>query len=203
MLGAVPLILAAEAYEDGGAAAPGGAERAHGHDEASADEKSGRLRRGALTLLGDVLAAIGFAFVLIGAIAISGRDVDWRRGILWGLGGFAAFHAAPSLGLPPELPGMHLADLGPRQGWWLATAACTAVGLALVFLVRPLAARAGGALLIVAPHLVGAPAEEMSSGAVPAELASEFAVVSLMTAALFWVVLGALGGYLYRRLGRA
>lgn len=34
------------------------------------------------------------------------------------MAGFAAFTVAPALGLPPELPGMMAADLGPRQARW-------------------------------------------------------------------------------------
>ena len=48
------------------------------------------------------------------------------------MAGFAVFMLAPSLGLPPELPGMPAAELGPRQVWWLLTAAATAAGLALL-----------------------------------------------------------------------
>ncbi len=35
----------------------------------------------------------------------------------------------------------------------------------------------------------------------PAELAAEFAVASLLTTCLFWLVLGGLAGHLYQKLG--
>jgi len=47
--------------------------------------------------------------------------------------------------------------------------------------------------LIGAPH----PALEDLSGEVPAELAAQFAVTSLVTVGLFWIVLGAAAGYFY------
>ncbi|MGV8769566.1 CbtA family protein, partial [Pseudomonas aeruginosa] len=52
--------------------------------------------------------------------------------LLWGLAGYAVFCLAPSLGLTTELPGTAAADLVQRQYWWIATAAATAVGLALL-----------------------------------------------------------------------
>ncbi len=191
MVKAVPLILEAETYE---VAAEGAA------TQETPDEGYGRH---AYTLITDVITAVGFALMLAAAFALSGRNVDWREGLLWGLGGYAAFYLAPSLGLPPEIPGMQAADLGQRQAWWLATAAATLGGLGLIFLARPVPARVLGGALVVLPHLVGAPAHEASSGPLPAELAAEFVVVSLVTTGLFWLLLGGAAGYVYRRLGQA
>ena len=189
MLKAVPLILEAETYEAAAAAT-----------EATPDEG---YERHAYTLITDVITATGFALMLAAAFALSGRDVDWREGLLWGLGGYAAFYLAPSLGLPPEIPGMEAADLGRRQAWWLATATATLAGLGLIFLARPVPARVLGGALIILPHLIGAPAHEAASGPLPAELAAEFVMVSLVTTGLFWLLLGGAAGYVYRRLGRA
>lgn len=199
VLKTTPLILQAEVYEN---AAPG-----HSHGAAAAataeDESwatADGIERGAYTFLADMLSSIGFAFMLTGAMALAGRGVDWQRGILWGLCGFAAFYLSPAFGLPPELPGMQAADLNERQLWWLATAACTAGGLALIFLAGPRAAKIAGAALILVPHLVGAPGHEIGPGPLPAELASQFAVATLVITGLFWMLLGALTGYFYRRL---
>ena len=46
-------------------------------------------------------------------------NVNWRQGMLWGLGGYAAFFALPALGLTPELPGTEATGLQGRQAWWL------------------------------------------------------------------------------------
>ncbi len=190
MVKTVPLILEAETYE----MAAGGA----GAHEAP-DEGYGRH---AYTLAANVITAIGFALMLTAAFALSGRDVDWREGLLWGLGGYAAFYLAPSLGLPPEVPGMQAADLGQRQAWWLATAAATLAGLGLIFFARPVLLKVLGGALVMLPHLVGAPAREAASAPLPAELAAEFVVVSLVTTGLFWLLLGGAAGYVYRRLGQ-
>jgi len=35
--------------------------------------------------------AVGYALLLVACFSLSGRAVDGRRGVLWGLAGFAAF----------------------------------------------------------------------------------------------------------------
>lgn len=186
---AVPILAAAERYEQ---AAPSVADHAH----VAGDAHVSGWRRHALTFLSTVIIGVGYGFLLVGAIVLSGRPVDARQGALWGLGGFVAFAAAPALGLPPELPGMAAADLGARQIWWLATAAASAGGLALIAFAPARWAKAAGAALLLLPHLVGAPRVPPEPGHLPAELAAEFAVVSLLASAVFWVALGALSGYL-------
>jgi cobalt transporter subunit CbtA len=204
-LRAVPLILQAESYEQTTeSTAPAAAEAtppaAHTHALHPDAHAGVPLRRHALGFLTSTLVGVGYAFLLVGAIVLRGRTVDWRAGALWGLGGFVAFAAAPALGLPPELPGMTAAAVGPRQAWWLATALATAGGLATLAFAERIPWRAAGIALIVLPHLVGAPRITPESGLLPAELAAEFAVQALLISALFWLALGATAGHL---LGRA
>jgi cobalt transporter subunit CbtA len=198
-----PLIVHAEVYEN---AAP--SEAAHAPVAAPAGEAKAEpeewgpedgFERSAYTLLADLLAAIGLAFLLVGAMALSGRDVDWRSGLIWGLCGYAAVFFNPAFGLAPELPGMQAAELQARQIWWLGTAIVTAGGLALIFFGQRHAMTAIGALLIVLPHLIGAPAHEIHPGGVPAELAAEFAIATSVITGLFWLLLGGLTGYFYQR----
>ncbi len=215
MVTTTPLIAAAEIYENGG----GGDAASHPHENAAAETDGhahdegawmpgGGMERHAFTLLTSILMGTGFGFVLTGVFALRGRDVGLNEGVLWGLGGFAALYLAPALGLPPELPGMMAADLDGRQIWWVFTVAGSAVGLALiVFSPNPLW-KLAGILLAVIPHIVGAPHPAMvdladMAGGVPAELAARFAVTSLVTVGLFWVVLGALAGYFYDRFSDA
>jgi len=101
--------------------------------------------------------------------------------------------------LPPELPGMAAADLVDRQVWWVATALASAAGLACLAFARPVWAKALGLVVLVIPHVVGAP-RPADVGAVPAELAAEFVVASLLAAAMFWLVLGGVSGWLHRRM---
>jgi predicted cobalt transporter CbtA len=58
---------------------------------------------------------------------------------------------------------------------------------------------AAGIVLMAAPHLIGAPQPDRIGGAVPPELAGHFAAASLVTAAIFWCVLGWLSGTFWRR----
>ncbi len=54
-------------------------------------------------------------------------------------------------------------------------------------------------LLFVLPHSVGAPLPPLQSGDLPAELGAQFAAASVIISGLFWLVLGGLAGYFYRR----
>jgi cobalt transporter subunit CbtA len=215
-LGTVPLILRAEVYEkaaeageptspppvhEHGMAAAGPAEpHAHG---ALAWAPADGFERNAYTALFNVLDWTGFGLMLIGLLVLLGRPVTWREGFLWGLGGFAAFVLAPSLGLPPELPGVPGPPLTPRQIWWLATVLMTAIGLWLVVFRRSPVAAALAILLIAAPHLIGAPQLAEAPTNVPDALSHRFVVAVILTTLLSWTLLGGLSGYLYQRFARA
>jgi predicted cobalt transporter CbtA len=56
-----------------------------------------------------------------------------------------------------------------------------------------------GIMLIVIPHLIGAPVHEIQSGVLPAELAAEFVAATMVVTGLFWLLLGGLAGHFYRR----
>jgi cobalt transporter subunit CbtA len=201
----VPMILKAETYETAGEAveeadsshAAGGAGD-HG-DAAWAPEDGAE--RTLYTFVSSFGAGVGFGLLLTACYALRG-GVDWRRGILWGLGGFAVFNLAPAFGLAPELPGAAAAELGARQGWWILTVSLTAVGLALIAFASRSYFKVLGAVLIVVPHIVGAPHPETHEGLAPAELEHAFIYASLVTNAVFWVVLGLLSGYFFDRFGR-
>src|SRR5438132_12673163 len=122
--GTVPLIQQSEVYERKAgtpaavhdhASAASDQNQAHSHESEWEPEEG--LQRNAFTVAANILTAIGFALLLTGVYAIRGRQVMWREGLLWGLAGFVVFTAAPGLGLPPELPGMPVAELTARQNW--------------------------------------------------------------------------------------
>lgn len=208
----VPLILEAETYE-------GAAPEAHSHDvatpehshEAAADghvhdaeawAPADGFERTFYTVLANVLGGLGFALLLGAVSVLSGLPITARNGAIWGVGGFIAFQLAPALGLPPELPGMPAADLGIRQLWWWGTALSAGAALLVLARWRNLPAVAIAAVLLLAPHLIGAPAAPHEPAAVPAHLATSFAATALATGALFWLILGPLFGWLYERFGR-
>jgi cobalt transporter subunit CbtA len=188
-----PLIERAEQFEAAHTAASGAA-----HDDAEWRPATD-LQRTFFTALATVLSGIGFAALLFGAVAVGRRTVDARTGLLWGIAGLVCFHLAPALGLPPQPPGAPVADTTLRQLWWAGTAVSTACGMWLILRRRrvwPLRV-AGGAFLVL-PHLIGAPAAPGPS-ALPAELTHRFMALSLATNALFWVLLGTIGGFAYSR----
>ena len=121
-------------------------------------------QRNAFTALATVLTGIGFSAILFGLLYLTGRRIDARTGVLWGLAGFVCFSLAPSLGLPPEPPGVAVADVFDRQLWWAATVVATAMGLYLI------AARSGwllkltGIVCLVLPHAVGAGGRRRNAG---------------------------------------
>jgi cobalt transporter subunit CbtA len=204
-LGTVPLILEAETYEE---AAQNAAAQTHAHgnpavaphdDAATEWTPENGIERVAYTLVADLLAAIGFALLLAAGLALRGRAVTWRDGLFWGLAGFAAFTLAPGIGLPPEIPGTVAAPLVARQLWWLATAVSTGGALALLAFTRGAAGAALAIILIVLPHLYGAPQPADFAAAAPEALARRFVVAATLTSFLFWAVLGASTGYFFRR----
>ena len=197
----VPLIERAEEYEakpHHEATAP-----AHeSHDDESKWHPARGWQQNAFTAAATVLTGIGLSFVLFGAVAAARQQLTAMRGALWGLAGFACFTVAPALGLPPQPPGMPHADLTDRQIWWITTVVLTAAGLYLITgaTSRVTLSRLGGAVLIAAPHLMGAPAATGVS-TVPKELVMQFIAASIAGAGLFWVVLGFIGGYLVQHFG--
>ena len=213
-LGTVPLIQKGEVYEEQAkASVPAAAAHVHAdgtahihadgatHAHEAAWEPKDGLERNAYTALANVLTAMGFALVLAGLIIVSGRKPSWREGLFWGLGGFAAFTIAPGLGLPPELPGMPAAALEQRQFWWVATAAATAAGLALLVFNRSFWAAGLAIVLIAAPHVIGAPQLADVHTNVPEALSRKFITAVTITSLVFWVLLGVCTATFQRRFG--
>lgn len=200
----IPLIYEAETYET---AASGGhvheSEAAHTLGQEPWAPEDG-LERVGVTLLANIVAAIGFGLLLSVSFVVrsaKGRTVVWRGGLLWGLAGFAIFNLAPAFGLPPELPGSEAAALEGRQGWWILTVVLTALGLGLIAFAKPSYVRALGVIPIAIPHFIGAPTPEHHGGLAPEEMAERFIYASLATSAAFWLALGALTAFLHRRMG--
>ena len=211
----VPLIHEAERYERHGG--PGSAAALHplpalvaaadAHEAATPGSSAGEApadppMRAVLTTVATVLTAIGFAFMLAGAFAVSGRAVEAREGVLWGLAGCAIFALAPAFGLPPELPGSVAAELFARQAWWVGTAMATAAGLGLLAFGRARWAAPVALAALALPHVIGAPRVVDGAGTVPPELAAAFAARVLVVGAVFWAALGWTSGALYARFGR-
>jgi len=212
-VGTVPVILKAEIYEQAADSAPathdhaahahgGSAAMAHDHGVGAWEPRDGFERTG-YTVLADILTGIGFALLLVCGYALTGtltgRQADWRQGLLWGLAGFAVFTLAPGLGLKPEIPGTEAAPLAERQLWWVLTSLATAGGLALLVFGRRGVFAVLAVVLLVLPHVIGAPLPTEFRSAAPEALAHRFAETAFATSLLFWAVLGTLTGHFYQR----
>jgi cobalt transporter subunit CbtA len=186
----IPLIEMAETYETGHHP-PGFVHEDEGWQPENGAERT------VITALGTILTGIAFAALLFGGAGLAEAPLNASVGALWGLAGFASFALAPALGLPPAPPGVAAADLSVRQLWWIGTVTATAIGLWLLFgrRERPWALRSVGLICLAVPHVIGAPAATGST-IVPIDLVHRFAVRSVASSAVFWLLLGTLGGFL-------
>lgn len=195
-----PLILQAETFEN----APAATEvhehaeaTAHTHD-AEAWEPEDGWQRVLSTTGGNLVVAVGFALMLAGLYTLR-APTRTAQGLLWGLAGYATFVLAPTLGLPPELPGTAAADLAQRQIWWIGTAASTAAGIALIAFGRNWLLKILGVAILAVPHVIGAPQPEVHSMLAPEALEAQFKIASQLTNVAFWLALGLISAWLFRR----
>lgn len=189
-IGGAPILLAhapGEAHVDG--------------DEAWAPEDG--LERTLYTGLATVLCAVGFAFLLTAGMLIAGDAITERRALAWGVAAFVATGLAPGFGLSPELPASAAGPLELRQLWWLGTAVATAAALWLFLRSDAPWAKLAAVVLVLAPHLIGAPQPEMFESRVPAELSAEFTARSLAFSALMWIAVAWAVAFFWRRFGPA
>jgi cobalt transporter subunit CbtA len=212
-----PLILQAETYENGAAAAPAPhdhdpdhhdhavettaapAHDDHDHEHGDGWAPADGVERTFFTLVSNVVMGFAYAMMLTGIYTLWQQPQNTAQGLLFGLAGFAVFFAAPGLGLPPELPGTAAADLGQRQMWWIGTASTTAVGLALLFVQKNSWLRALGIAVLLIPHVVGAPHPAIEGSLAPATLQQHFRIATAVGNAVFWLVLGAVSAVAIRK----
>lgn len=207
-----PLIVAAERYEH--------AEPSHqaaktlpivlahdGHDhaapEATPEWQPGEgLPRMAFTALATLVGGVGYALLLGAVMLACGREPTPRTCLAFAIAGFASVALAPGLGLPPELPGSEAAPLAARQAWWVMTAAATGMGLYLIAVRRSLIGILGGLVLLIAPHVAGAPQPPAGASELPAALAAQFAARSLAISFVFWVMIALGFGWAWQAFAR-
>lgn len=192
-----PVLLHAELFENGTLTHFGGLATL-----AQPDLPGGiDLVRDGLSIVFSALIYVGYALVLIAAMAAAeerGHALTVRAGLIWGVAGFVAVQLAPAYGLPPELPGMAAADVTERQIWWFACVAATAIALWLIAFGQNWAMWGAAVILLMAPHVIGAPVPETFTGPAPPELGAEFAARALGTGLAVWAVLGAMTAYMWR-----
>ncbi|APE44957.1 cobalt transporter [Sulfitobacter alexandrii] len=194
-----PVLLHAELYESG-ELVHFGAEAVSAHPALPGFD----LMRDGLSVIFTMLTYTGYALILVAAMSFGedrGARIDGRWGILWGVAGFVAFHLAPGFSLAPEVPGVAAADVTLRQIWWFGTAISACIALWLLAFGQNWAAWGAAALLLAAPHLIGAPEPETFTGPVPTEIGALFAARALGIGLAAWVLLGSFAGYFWQREG--
>lgn len=214
-----PLIIEAEEYESGHKFHFAGVPEAPGHHESGLDAQGGEqghdhmhahgntkeesaFARSARTALSTTLTSLGYAFVLVAGFGVAARrgvELTARSGMVWGVGAFCAVVLAPSLGLPPELPGSAGAPLAARQLWWVGTVLASGAGIIAIAFGKNWAVWGVGIVLLALPHMIGAPMPEAYGGVVPPEMQGEFVGRSIGVSAIGWVLLGLIGGYAWAR----
>ncbi|MFC6658133.1 CbtA family protein [Roseibium salinum] len=188
-----PVLLHAELYETGELVHFGTAAVSAHQDVGGFD-----LMRDGLSVVFAMLTYTGYAFILLVGMAIAemrGAKITARNGLIWGLAGFVTFHFAPGFTLAPEVPGVAAADVGARQIWWWATVVAAGAGLWLLAFGRNWLAWGAAAVLLLAPHVIGAPEPDAFSGPVPTEIGALFASRAFGVGMAAWMLLGCLPGF--------
>lgn len=222
---AVPIVLAAEAYEGQKAEVPAapvaaaphahaeGVAPAHAHEHGAADEwaPAEGAERLFWTWTANVLHAFSMALLVLAVMGVClWRGASQRSlplALLVALAGWLSFHFWPSLGLPAEIPGMDAARLGSRQGWWVLAASSAGLACASVADWRSPLRWAAAAAWLALPFVVGAPhitADPLAgfSGAAQAqlrELGAQFVWATTWVSLSFWACIGLTCGVAFER----
>ncbi len=194
-----PVLLHAELYELGALVH-------FGADRVTAQPELGGLEpvRDVLSVIFTMLTYTGYAMILVAAMALAerrGAKITARTGIVWGLAGFAVAHFAPGFTLAPEVPGVASGDLGERQVWWFATVASAAVAAWLIAFGRGWTAWGAAIVLLLVPHIIGAPRPDAFTGPVPTEIGALFAARAFGVGAAAWLFVGCFAGHFWQREG--
>ena len=192
-----PVLVHAELYESG--------ELVHfGGEAVSAIQELGGFQpvRDSLSIIFTMLIYAGYGLVTVSAMALAeqrGTVLSTKQGIIWGIAGFVAVHFAPGFTLAPEVPGVAAADVYARQIWWFATVASAGAAMWLIAFGSGITAWGIAALLLLAPHVIGAPEPDTFKGPVPTELGALFAARAFGVGMAAWVLLGILSAYFWQK----
>jgi cobalt transporter subunit CbtA len=197
-----PRLILAHSHGDRSMSPPAGSGPAQGaHADFEWSPKEG-LERTVYTSLATIVTAVGFALILLAGMIAAGDQIEPRPALGWGAAAFLTTGLAPAMGLAPELPGTAAGDLAARQLWWIFSATATGTALWLILRTSAWRAKLAGVLLLVAPHVAGAPTAEAFTSTVPAELAAKFAAISLAIQATLWLTVAYFAALFWSRSSR-
>jgi len=162
----LPLLFDAEAFERR-------LSEEHEHEAEPWAPEDGA-ERTSYIILSNIAISWGFALALHAGMLLYNRPVTAWQGVGLGVGGWVTFILSPCAGLSPELPGMAGAELLLRQEWWLGACIASALGIAIALsgglVARAAACKPGaathavrlaavllGVVVLMAPHMAGAP----------------------------------------------
>ncbi|MEP3632099.1 MAG: CbtA family protein [Shimia thalassica] len=197
----IPLLLEGELYEGG--------ERVHFLVDGMTQSEKGSPALGndwarhLMTIGFNAVTYTGYGLLLLVAMGVArertSTQITAKNGLIWGLCGFIAIQLAPAMGLPPELPGTPAAELAPRQMWWFLTIIASVIGLLVIAFGRGVVMLLLGMVILLLPHIIGAPHLDTYFGIAPPELSAEFVTVSMGVAAVGWTLLGYFAAYFFER----
>lgn len=190
-----PVLLHAELYE-GGALVHFGVDPISAHPDLPGFD----LMRDLLSVMFTMLVYCGYALAMVALMSIAqerGAKITPTNGMIWGVAGFVAAHMAPAFSLAPEVPGVAAADVALRQMWFFPTVAAAVGAMWLLAFYRNAMGITAAVVLLVVPHLIGAPEPDTFAGPVPTEIGALFAARALGVGLAAWVILGALCAYFW------
>lgn len=215
----VPIILAAEVFEEGKVQTPPAPQTQHVHADGAAHEHGGEewspaegFDRTAWTWVANVLHAFSmalFALAAMGWWTYRRGDAAGRFKLAFAVAasGWLSLHFWPSLGLHAEVPGMEAAALQARQAWWLLTVVCCLLACAALAFGKHRWKFDLALVLLALPFIVGAPEHSGDtlagfSGTAHAqmtELGRQFIWATTWLSLSFWALLGMLNAWVFPR----
>lgn len=194
-----PVLLHAELYEGGELVHFGSASTVSAIQDLGGID----LVRDGLSVVFTMLVYTAYAMILLALMSQAetrGAAITARSGLIWGVAGFVVVHLAPGFSLAPEVPGVAAADVGLRQIWWFATVGLAGVALWLIAFAKNWLGWGAAVVLLLAPHVYGAPEPDVFTGPVPTEIGALFAARAFGVGLAVWVILGGFAGYFWTRL---
>ncbi len=189
--------LSSKTQEDHQVNHKGSPSAVHEHEEDAWAPKDG-IQRWLFTLLANTSLATGWSFLLCSVLLFVQR-INLKTGVLLGVLGYLTFFVAPSLGLSPELPGTEAASLDRRQAWWVFTVLATGGAFCLLFFSKNYFAKSFAVLLLILPHVIGAPHPEVHGGTAPDAMLKAFILATFITNGVFWLILGSTNSLIFKK----